>query len=314
MGPRKQKYIPQDLSKRFQLLSVISLIFLGLSAISLLVGAFKVSFINAGINLFALASAIATYRTAKSSKPQMSVYYFSIGFLVFIVGNTIFWVNHFLNNDFQTGLMGLMLLSFLLILNLIILYAVTYKSYQLLIHTVLSLAALLIYNILELGNLKITSIEDILIANIFPIFFLVVTSALLIIMYQVRIRINEHYKAKYKSEKKHLLKITGNLDYGYVSFRLKYNKNRQPVNAKIDHYNQKFRDIWDLSQISIDNIKISELSKNGKLIFENYLDILEEFNNKKSFRLDNHEINGEKFKTFVFSIENDQMGMMIKKP
>lgn len=310
MSSIKQKYIPHDLSKRFRFLSDISIGFLIITIISLAIALFKFSLVIAAINLFSLGSAIITYRTSKSLKPQMSVYYFSIGFLVFAVGNTVFLVDNFLNNEIVNGLM---IVSFLLLINLIVLYSVTYKAYQLWIHTLLSLLALLFFNILQFHNLSFNSLIDIFLLNLLPIVFILIVAVLLIYMYQMRTRINEHYKSRYKTEKKHLLKITGNLEFGYASFKVKYNSARQATDAKIEHYNQRFVDILSLNQMSIDEIRISELSKNGNLIFKDYLHILEEFNRKKSFHLNQIEINEELFDAYVFSIENNHMGMMIKK-
>lgn len=309
MGSIKQKYFSHDINRRFKFLSIISLLFLGVGVIALVVGLANMSFINVGINLFVIASAFIAYRTAKSLRPQMAAYYFSIGFLVFSVGNSSFWVETYLEQSFSQGLF---LLTLLLIVNMIVAYVAAYKAYQIWLTLLLSLVGMLFYNIFQIDNLEWSSIANLIMVNLTPLIFILVVSLLLSYMYEIRTDINNHYKNKYKTEKRHLMKVISNIDAGYASFKLKYDNNRKPVNAKIDHYNQNFIDILKLSNISIDDAKISDLNADGEVIFGDYSQILLEFDRKKAFHY-SVSSGGQQFTAYIFAIENNQLGMMIHK-
>ncbi len=309
MSSLKQKYFPHDISRRFRFLSVVSLIFLAASIIALLLSAIKLSLVFSGINLFVVASAIISYNTAHSLRPQMAAYYFPVGFLVFSVANTSFWLEGFLNNNFTHGLY---LLTLLLILNMIINYTASYKAYHIWINAGLSLLAFLFFNIFELEHLEFKSLSNIILINLVPVIFIVILTSLLSYMYELRAGINKHYKGKFKNEKRHLMKIISNIDRGYASFKLKYNDARQPVNAKIEHYNQEFLNLLNVSHQSIDEARISDINSDGEQVFTDYLKLLNDFEKKKSFYFEILH-NTELVKVYVFPIENNHMGLMLKK-
>lgn len=309
MNSFKQNYFPHDINRRFRFLSIVSLFFLAAAVTALIISAIKLAIVISAINLFAVASAIISYNTARSLRPQMSAYYFPVGFLVFSMANTSFWLTVFLRNNFSHGIFLLLLL---LVLNMIINYSVTYKAYQIWINAGLSLLALLFYNIFEIEHLKFRNLSNVVMINLVPVIFIVVLATLLSYMYEIRTGINKYYKGKFKNEKRHLMKIISNIDRGYASFRVKYNDIKQPVNAKIEHYNQTFLDVLEVSHTSIDEARICDINSNGNPVFPDYLELLNDFERRKSFYFDIQH-NGELIKVYVFPIENKHMGMILKK-
>ncbi|MFO8054399.1 MAG: hypothetical protein R6U19_04455 [Bacteroidales bacterium] len=277
MSSIKQKYLSHDISQRFRFLSNVSLVFLFVAVVALFFGVFKFSYVIAGINIFVIASSFMAYNTAKSLKPQMATYYFMIGFLVFAVANSLFWVEHSVL-DYRDGLF---LLTLLLFVNMIITYAASYKIYQTWFNLGLSFLVVLFFTIFRAEAFN--HLSEPLFLNVVPIFFLLIVALIFSRMFTIRRNINAHYKGKFKREKRHLMKITSNIDIGYASFKMKYNSSHEPVDAKLEYYNQRFIDTLNLSHTSIDGAKISDLNAEGKQLFPDYLELLNKFTRKKSF-------------------------------
>ncbi|MCF8218051.1 MAG: hypothetical protein K9I29_04515 [Bacteroidales bacterium] len=305
----KQRYLSHDINIRFKFVSILSFIFLLIAALSLIVSITQLSYVHAGINLFAILSSYMAHRTARSLQPQMSFYYFSIGFLVFSLGNSIFWGNEFFQTSFNSGLY---ILTMLMVINMFVSFVAAYKSYQIWLATSFSLIALLFYNIFQLSLVDAPGETNILLVNLKPLVFFAIIGGLLVYAYLLRKNINEHYKNRYKKEKKHVMKILAQIDMGYASFRIKYNSEKQPVNAKIEYYNQLFLEMLNLSHVTIDEAKLSDLNSDGKLIFENYKEFLYEFEKSKVLTRE-LVINEQSYHCSVFAIEHNHFGMLIKK-
>ncbi|MGM0612732.1 MAG: hypothetical protein ACQESM_04385 [Bacteroidota bacterium] len=305
----KQRYLSHDINIRFKFMSILSFIFLLIAALSLILSITQLSYIHAGINLFAILSSYMAHRTARSLQPQMSFYYFTIGFLVFSLGNSIFWSNEFFQTSFNSGLY---ILTMLMVINMFVAFIAAYKSYQIWLATSFSLIALLFYNIFQLSIVNAPGETHFLLLNLKPLLFFIIIGGLLVYAYLLRKNINEHYKNRYKKEKKHLMKILAQVDMGYASFKIKYNSEKQPVNAKIEYYNQLFLEMLNLSHVTIDEAKLSDLNSGGKLIFENYKEFLYEFDKNKILKRQIN-INGQSYHFSIFAIEHNHMGMLIKK-
>ena len=308
MKPGKQQYLSYDISIRFRFLSILSFIFLLISALSLILSITFSEYIHSAVNLFVIVSSFMAYRTARSLKPQMSFYYFVIGFLVFSIENSIFWSNEFFQTTFS---MGLYILTMLMVINMFISFTAAYKAYQIYLSIFFSIVALLFYNIFQLSINNPSNTETLLI-NLKPLLFFIIIGFLLTYMFFIRRNVHNHYKDRYRKEKKHLKKFLAHIDVGYASFKIKYNSKKQPLDAKIEHFNESFLEMLNLSHTAIDEAKLSELNHSGNVIFEDYMEILHEFDrNKKVTR--NININNQSYHCSIFSIDHRHMGMIIKK-
>lgn len=307
MDNKKHKYVSHNVNKRFTFLGLISLIVIAVSVLSLIPSIYYGSAVNSGVNIFTLLSVTLAYRTSKTKKPQMAYYYFTIGFLIYITGNSIFWANHFSIADSYNS--SLLILMSLLFLNMLISYVISLKTYQVWFTAGLSLVALFVFIIFQIPQINNAEFTDVLISNLVPIFFLILASFLFASMFQLRQNIHKHYIAKFKSEKQHLTKLINNVDFGYISFKVLFKK-KKPVNALVDFYNQQILDQLHIKNIDIDHTKISDLNKNGKLIFENYQEILESFDATKSYYFDLY-VDNESYKAYLFKIRKDKIGIVL---
>ncbi|MCF8331665.1 MAG: hypothetical protein K9H84_04360 [Bacteroidales bacterium] len=196
-----------------------------------------------------------------------------------------------------------------LFLNMLISYVISLKTYQVWFTGGLSLIALFIFIIFRIPQTNNTEFLAVLVANLIPVIFLIFASLLFASTFRLRQNIHNHYIAKFKNEKQHLTKLINNVDFGYISFKLLFKK-KEPVNALVDYYNQKVLDYFQIKNIDIDHTKISDLNKNGTLIFANYQEILENFDSTRPYYFDiNTGI--QSYKAYLFKIRKDKIGIIL---
>ncbi len=307
MGSLKQKYISHDISQRFRFLSRAILVFNMLVLPSAFITAFLGNYPLMFINLFVATVGVLSIRISRSISPQLSFYFFMVIFLIFSAANMVFWVGYI---PWLTIERGLYVLTFLLFINMMLVYTTSYRSYQSWINLGLSLVAILFYGVFLMHTYD--PLPELAYVLVFPIIFLVTINMIFSRIFLTRKKITEHYKTRYQEEKRHLMHVLSNTDKGYASFKLKYNGGKNPVNARVEHYNKLFSEMLHISQVSMDHIKLSDLNASGKQVFPDYQSLLSRFAKEKGFTTTLELSPDQRFHIQVFAIGSTHFGMMVR--
>lgn len=259
------------------------------------------------VNLFIASVGVASIKISRSISPQLSFYFFAVIFVIFSVANMVFWVNELL---WLTNERGFYLLTFLLFINMLLIYATSFRPYHNWISLGLSVAGLFFFGVFRMHTFE--NFQDLGYFLFLSVIFLLIIALLFSRVFRVRKMITEHYKFRYQDEKRHIMHILSNINKGYASFKLKYNGGKYPVNARVEHYNKLFSEMLHVSQVSMAHIKLSDLNASGKQVFPNYQALLERFIKERGFSTTLELSSDRRFRIEFFAIGNTHFGMMVE--